>query len=109
MAWPKEDLIRWVEWRLRERLTKESGRDPGRDLDAEGVPDRISLEVWLAKERDGLSWQQIVIKYFPQYLKRAQKSAGISKASVWVLAVRPCVASESVGQTTLASKRECVA
>ena len=80
MGWPKEDRIRWVEWRLKERIAKESGRYADRDLSAEGVPDRISLEVWLAKERDGLSWQQIVIKYFPQYVGRRQKSAGMSKA-----------------------------
>src|SRR5439155_15248328 len=80
MGWPKEDRIRWVEWRLKERIAKESGRHADRDLDAEGIPDRITLEVWLAKERDGLSWQQIAIKYFPQYTHDGQKSAGVSKA-----------------------------
>src|SRR2546422_11121861 len=79
MRWPKEDRIRWVEWRLRERIAKESGRSD-RDLDAEKVPDRISLQVWLAKERDGLSWQQIVIKYFPQYAEHEKRLAGMSKA-----------------------------
>lgn len=80
MAWPKEDLVRWVECRRNERLSEAPGRNPGRDLDAEGVPDLRSLEVWLSKERDGLSWQQIVIRHFPQYDRRGQRSAGISKA-----------------------------
>lgn len=79
MPWPKEDRIRWVEWRIRERIAKELGRSD-RDLDSEGIPDKNSLEVWLAKERDGLSWQQIAIKYFPQYGKSQRKSAGVSKA-----------------------------
>ncbi len=79
MGWPKEDRIRWVEWRRNERLSEAAGRNPGRDLDAEGVPDLQSLEIWLSKERDGFSWQQIVIKHFPQY-RRGQKSAGVSKA-----------------------------
>jgi hypothetical protein len=80
MAWPKEDRIRWVEWRRNERLSDAAGRNPGRDLDAAGVPHLQSLEVWLSKERDGLSWQQIVIKHFPQYGQRGHRSAGISKA-----------------------------
>jgi hypothetical protein len=80
MVWPKEDRIRWVEWRRNERLSETAGRNPQRDLDAEGVPDRLSLEVWLAKERDGLSWQQVVIKYFPEYKGREKRPAGISKA-----------------------------
>jgi hypothetical protein len=74
MVWPKEDRIRWVEQRLNERT---SGNYEARDLDAKKVPDQISLQVWLAKERDGLSWQQIMIKY-PQFAK-GSKSAGISK------------------------------
>lgn len=80
MDWPKEDRVRWVEWRRNERLSAAAGRNPGRDLDAEGVPDLQSLEVWLSKERDGRSWQQIVIKHFPHYDRRGQRSAGISKA-----------------------------
>jgi hypothetical protein len=38
------------------------------------------LEVWLAKERDGRSWQQIVIEYLPDYLSKNAKTAGISLA-----------------------------
>jgi len=79
-GWSKEDLIRWVEQRLVERRTKEAGKISG-ELDAQGIPDTTSLEVWLAKERDGLSWQQIAIKYYPQYREHsAIKTAGVSKA-----------------------------
>ena len=78
-GWSKEHRIRWVEQRLLERRAKEKGRIED-DLDAMGIPDSTSLEVWLAKERDGLSWQQIVIKYYPQYRKSTIKTAGISKA-----------------------------
>jgi hypothetical protein len=80
MAWPKKDRIQWVEWRRNERLSQESGLNPERDLDAEGVPDRLSLDVWLAKERDGLSWQQICIKFLPEYGPRGKRSAGMSKS-----------------------------
>lgn len=78
--WPKRDRIAWVGQRLLERLAAREGRINDLELDAKGVPDQTSLEVWLAKERDGLSWQQIVIKYFPNYPKSKRKSAGISKA-----------------------------
>jgi hypothetical protein len=78
--WPKHDRIAWVEERLRDRFAARDGRLDGHELDARGVPDQMSLEVWLAKERDGLSWQQIVIKYFPRYIKERQKAAGMSKA-----------------------------
>jgi hypothetical protein len=80
MVWPKEDRIRWVEWRLNERRSQEAGRNPHRNLDAEGIPDRRALEVWLSKVRDKLSWQQIVIKYFSQYDRRGKRAAGMSKA-----------------------------
>ena len=80
MDWSKEDRIRWVEWRRNERLSDAAGRNPNRDLDAAGVPDLQSLDVWLSKERDGLSWQQVVNKHFRQYGRRGQLSAGISKA-----------------------------
>ncbi len=79
-GWSKNDEIRWVEQRLRERVAKEAGKIPD-DLDAQGVPERTSLELWLAKERDGLSWQQVANKYYPYYRRHAAiKSAGISKA-----------------------------
>ncbi len=79
-GWSKKDLIRWVEQRLLERRAKEAGKISD-DLDAQGIPDATSLEVWLAKERDGLSWQQIVIKHYPQHrTPSAIKTAGISKA-----------------------------
>jgi hypothetical protein len=74
-GWSKEDFVRWVEQRLRER----EGRAELDVLDSQGIPDELNLRVWLAKERDGQSWQQIAIKYFPQY-GSAVKSAGMSKA-----------------------------
>lgn len=85
-GWSKEDYIRWVEHRLRERCAAdkvpEDDLDAKRILDAKGIPDAKSLEVWLAKERDGLSWQQIVIKYYRRQYRTptAIKTAGISKA-----------------------------
>ena len=41
----------------------------------EGRPKRIDLEVWLAKVRDRLSWQQIGLKFFT-----SKNAASISKA-----------------------------
>lgn len=92
-ALAKDDRIKWVEWKLQQRVEAEEGKighklrapsdeyraDHGQ-LDAEGVPDQKSLEVWLAKERDGLSWNGIVIRFFPQYSRKSQKSGGMSKA-----------------------------
>src|SRR5690348_444104 len=86
-SWRKEDRIRWVEWRLRERTTAEKEKEKDRteldidrehELDAAGVPPRLALEIWLAKDRDSQSWLQIVIKFLPQYAKA--KVAGISHA-----------------------------
>jgi hypothetical protein len=82
--WPDKDRISWSEERLRlrlfERAKREANQDFPRDLDAEGVPDILSLEVWLAKKRDKLSWQQIVIKHFPEYARKQHKQAGMSRA-----------------------------
>jgi hypothetical protein len=78
--WPKPNRIAWVEQRLLERLAANKGKVDHRELDSHDVPEELSLNVWLAKDRDGLSWQQIVRKYFPRYLRTQQKDAGISKA-----------------------------
>ena len=76
-TWPQEDRIRWVEQRLKEWDSVESGRRP-KDF-AEQLPERNDLEVWLGKEREGLSWQQVAIRYFPDCFKRS-KNAGMSMA-----------------------------
>ena|ERR1035438_8448490 len=76
-----KDQIRWVESRLRERIAFEQGQFPEwRQL--QSAQSRENLEIWLAKERDGRSWQQIVIKHFPEYLRPGGlgKTAGMSKA-----------------------------
>jgi hypothetical protein len=88
-SWPREDRIRWVEWKIQQRMGAEKEKpgearefdlNLGRELDKQGIPDRQSLEVWLAKERDDRSWRQIVIKYFPDYVKAKHVAAGISQA-----------------------------
>jgi hypothetical protein len=78
---PNEGQIRWVELRLGERIAFDQGQFPEWTGLQSDQP-RKNLEVWLAKERDGLSWQQIVIKHFPEYLRQGGpgKIAGISKA-----------------------------
>jgi hypothetical protein len=75
-AWPKDDKIRWVEWRIRE-LTIQEGKyvdqrgkwlleekaASGRKL---ALGDKVAdYAVWLLKERDGLSWHQIAYRFFP--------------------------------------------
>lgn len=75
MTWPKEDRIRWVEWRLNEWDSLKSGRrepDPEFERSLPAVKD---LEVWLTKERDELSWQQTAIKHFPECTRRSQTAA----------------------------------
>lgn len=57
-GWPKEDTIRWVEHRLAEQKNER--------LYQRSVPDAMDLEIWLAKERDDQSWNQLARKYFPQ-------------------------------------------
>jgi hypothetical protein len=79
-GWSKDDQIRWMEQRLWERNAEKEGKKI-EGLDAKGIPDALSLECWLAKKRDGLSWQEIVIKLYPQYRKsKTSMIAGISKA-----------------------------
>jgi hypothetical protein len=75
LDWPKDDKIRWVEWRIRE-LTIERGsyidergkwlleqKAAGNRMLALG--DKVAeYAVWLLKERDGLSWHQIAYRFF---------------------------------------------
>jgi len=61
-------------------MAADEGKVDHAQLDAEGVPDKQSLGLWLAKERDGLSWQQIATKFFPAYGRKKRKLAGMSKA-----------------------------
>jgi hypothetical protein len=90
LTWPKADRIRWAEWRLRE--WDSLGRfSPDRSEDT--LPDRKDLEVWLAKERDGKSWQQIVNKHFPEYRRQNRvKTAGISMARRACLRIERAIA-----------------
>ncbi len=76
--WPKKDRIAWVEERLRDRIAHRAGYR--NDEEVKGIPDQLSLEIWLAKERDELSWQQIVIRCLRKYAKSKQMLAGISRA-----------------------------
>jgi hypothetical protein len=76
LAWPKEDQIRWVEWRIRD-LTIQKGKyldQRGKWLLEEktaggrrlALVDKVAdYAVWLLKERDGLSWHQIAYTFFP--------------------------------------------
>ncbi len=76
VAWPKEDKIRWVEFRIRE-LTVQGGMyvdERGKWLIEEraagdrklALGDKVAeYAVWLLKERDGLSWHQIAYRFFP--------------------------------------------
>jgi hypothetical protein len=52
-TWPKEDCIRWAEWRLNEWASIEVRKRP-REF-ADGLPAKLDLYVYLAKERDRLS------------------------------------------------------
>ena len=79
MTWPKADRIRWVECRLQEWSSLKSGRrEPDPEFER-SVPAVKDLEVFLAKERDELSWQQIAVKHFPECARRS-KAAGMSMA-----------------------------
>jgi hypothetical protein len=77
--WPTSDRVRWVEERLKALVAFKSGQLKPWVVVREKLP-RKSMEVWLAKERDKVSWQRIVINHFPQYIKAGKKGAGISKA-----------------------------
>jgi hypothetical protein len=74
--WPKDDCVRWIEWRVRE-LTIENGNyidERGKFLLEEKAGggrrftpgDAVAdYAVWLLKARDGLSWHQIACRFFP--------------------------------------------
>ena len=81
LTWPKKDRIQWAEQRLLEWESLAAGRRAPDPKFERRLPARKDLEVWLAKEREELSWQQVVIKYFPEYLNRGKgKTAGVSTA-----------------------------
>lgn len=63
VAWPKEDEIRWVEWRIGERETIAKGRMP--DFDKRGNCDLVDYHAWLLHERDHCSFQKIGDQLFP--------------------------------------------
>ncbi len=76
LAWPKEDKIRWVEWRIRELTIQEGKYMDQRGkwlLEEKAAGDRklapgdkvTDYAVWLLKERDGLSWHRIAHRFFP--------------------------------------------
>ena len=58
IPWPKEDEIRWVEWRIREREGIESG---GRSADwvTQGQCSMQDYKAWILHVRDGISFRKI--------------------------------------------------
>lgn len=62
VAWPKEDEIRWVEWRVREREAIDAGKSPA--WNKRGVCSLTDYRAWLLHERDGRSFQQVGEKLF---------------------------------------------
>jgi len=56
-AWPKEDEIRWVEWRIREREAIEAERTP--QWAKRGSFSQEDYRVWLLHVRDRRSFQDI--------------------------------------------------
>jgi hypothetical protein len=66
LSWPKEHLIAFIEWRVRDWISGEP---------EEGLPSRKDLELWLSRERDGLPWPKIALKHYG-----SQNTAAISKA-----------------------------
>ena len=61
--WPKEDVIRWVEWEL---LRARHGSEREKSPLAENPTD---LEVWLAKEKEKKSWKQIGNSFYSKRIK----------------------------------------
>ena len=57
VAWPKEDEIRWVEWRVREREAIDGGKSQA--WDKRGSCSLTDYRAWLLHERDGRSFQQV--------------------------------------------------
>jgi hypothetical protein len=63
VPWPKDDEIRWVEWRIREREGIESGqRSP--DLGTQGRCSLQDYKAWILHVRDEISFQKIGDKLF---------------------------------------------
>jgi hypothetical protein len=57
IAWPKEDEIRWVEWRVREREAIDAGKS--QVWDKRGAYSLTDYRAWLLHERDSRSFQQV--------------------------------------------------
>jgi hypothetical protein len=68
--WPIDDEIRWVEQRLRERLLLRDGlfrQEVAARLETSlgSIPKAEELQVWLYREKRGLSWTKVAHEMFP--------------------------------------------
>lgn len=57
LDWPKDDQIRWVQWRIRERETIEAGTSPS--WCKQGDCQLTEYRAWLLHEQEGRSFVQI--------------------------------------------------
>ena len=64
---PKADEIRFIEFELRRAKSGQVGHSPLRERP-------VDLEIWLAKTRDGKSWQAIGDEFFQTAKPEAQRS-----------------------------------
>ena len=63
--WPKDDEIRWVEWRIREREGIESGRRSA-EWGTQGQCSLQDYKAWILHVRDGISFRKIGDILFPR-------------------------------------------
>lgn len=95
VPWPKDDEIRWVEWRIREREGIESGR---RSADW-GTHGRCSLQdyrAWILHKRDGISFQKIGDELFVRDADPDNRKMKAYRAcTAWVSQCLQCQISDS--------------
>jgi hypothetical protein len=68
--WPQEDLVNWVEWRLRHFEVDRENAKKGFGIEGPDHPlSERDLRIWLAYERDDRSLTEIARKQFARYWK----------------------------------------
>jgi hypothetical protein len=55
VVWPKEDEVRWVQWRVRERKAVEAGRFAAEAWQINGKFKLVDYQTWLLRQEVGFS------------------------------------------------------
>jgi hypothetical protein len=81
--WPQEDLIRWVQWRVRAFEVSRENKSKGWGNEPPDHPlSEQDLRIWLSKFSDGMSLTEIARNKYSRFWQKAEGKSGKNQGPI---------------------------